>query len=150
MVMQKTHPSFSDAIISLQTSFMKERKWEHVLGIGQVYRSQVAPLAQSFRVEPFLMEAYGLIQYCRYADAKAVLNQAKYFAEKYQRSNDLLKIQKAMELEELGRLYRNMTLVTSVENDFAKNQIEWRMDSGNESLLQALNKVIVKTETQCR
>lgn len=148
--MNRTHPSFSDAVIDLQSSFLKERKWENVMGIGQVFRSQLATSKGSFRVEAFLMEAYGLIQYCRYKDAKAVLRQAKYFAEKYQNLNDLPKIEKAMELEQLGQYYRNVNFINPPQREFSENQIEWKIDAEKESLLYILNQVIVKTENLCR
>ena len=148
--MKRTHPSFPDAVIDLQSRFLKEKKWENVMGIGKVFRTQLAASKESYRVEPFLMEAYGLIQYCRYTDAKAVLNQAKYFAEKFQKLNDLHKIEKAMELEKLGQLYRNVNFINPPEREFSENQIEWKIDSEKESLLYHLNEVIVRTENLCR
>lgn len=120
------------------------------MGIGQVFRAQFATSQESFRAQPFLMEAYGLIQYCRYSDAKAVLNQAKYFAEKYQKLNDLPKIEKAMELEKLAQFYRNVNFINSPQREFSENQIEWRIDPQKESLLYILNHVIVRTENLCR
>lgn len=148
--MKKNHPSLPLAIIDLQSRFLKERKWENVMGIGQVFRAQLATSKESFRVEPFLMEAYGLIQYCHYHEARAVLNQANYFAEKYQRLKDIQKIEKAMELEKLGQLYRNVDFVDPPKGTFSKNQIEWEVDSQNESLLYILSQVIVRTDNLCR
>lgn len=148
--MKKNHPSLPQAVIDLQTRYLKEKKWEHVLGIGQVFRTELAMSKESFRVEPFLMEAYGLIQYCHYHDARAVLNQAKYFAKKYQRSMDIPKIEKAMELEKISQLYRSADFVKPSKSNFSENKIEWQIDAQNESLLYQLDQVIVRTENRCR
>lgn len=148
--MKKNHPLLPQAIIELQTRYLKEKKWEHVLGIGQVFRAQLATTKESFRVEPFLMEAYGLIQYCHYDDARAVLNQAKYFAKKYQRLMDIQKIEKAFELEKLSQLYRSTDFIKSSKSEFSQNKIEWKIEAENESLLYLLNQVIVRTNNLCR
>lgn len=148
--LKSSHPAFADAIVQLQSDYLKEKKWEHVLGVGQVFRIQIAPVRSQFRVDPFLMEAYALIQYCRYSDARAVLDQAQYFAGQFENPDALRKLEKARELEKLTQLYRNLTPVIVSQSNFSNNEIAWQVDPGNKELFDHLDAIIIRVNSECR
>lgn len=148
--MKSTHPEYMNALIELQSTFVKEKKWEHVLGIAYVYRTRIMKAQKTFRVEPFLMEAYSLIQFCRYQDARSVLENGKYYAEKLGSEEDLRKLQKAGELEKLSQLYKNLEPAESDERSFSSNELQWEVATQTDEVLQVLNKVIIRTESLCQ
>lgn len=148
--LRSSHPDFPDAIVELQAQMLKERKWENTLGIAHVFRTGFADQRSTFRADPYLMEAYALIQFCRFDEAGAVLDQAEFYAKKYELPLILTKIQKARELEGLSRLYRNTRPATIKQSSFRKNQIQWTVDPSNEEIFNVLDQVIIRPESRCR
>lgn len=149
-LMEPNHPSFPDAIVALQTKMLKEKKWENVLGIAKIYRTHFPQQRKSFRVEPFLMEAYSLIQFCRFQDARSVLELGEFYAKTYGEEKSLKKIQKAQELEKLSQLYKNLTPPKAIANDFGENQLEWEINPGSKNLFEVLDRILIKTRSLCQ
>ena len=149
-VLQPSHPALPNLIVRLQKDMLQEKKWDHVLGIAQVYRDAVLKDSTSFRVEPFLMEAYSLLQFCRYDDVKSVLKVAAFYAGQFGTKDDLQKIDKAHELGHLSSLYKKNAPVQPKTASFSRNELDWKVDSKNHQLLEHLDQVIVRTESKCQ
>ena len=104
----------------------------------------------SYRVEPVLMEAYALIQFCRYQDARNVLAYGEYYAKKFNHKDDLAKIQKAQELEKLSKLYVNAHPTKSEDQKFEANELEWNLNSDKKEIFKVLDRIKIRTESQCK
>lgn len=137
------------AISELQMNMLKEGKWENVMGIGRYFREGILKGEDFYKVEPFLMEAYALVQYCRYEDAKKVLEQGEYYAQKFGSEADLKKIEKANELKDLSKLFVKENNPVTPRNSFHQNQLEWQISSDNKAVLKYLDRLIIKTESLC-
>lgn len=148
--MHPSNPAFPSAYIELQTSLLKANKWENVMALGLFYRKNFLIHENSFRIEPVLMEAYSLIQFCHFEDAHKVLELGEFYAKKFNRQEDLAKIQKAQELKKLSKLYLNANPPQSESLKFSENELEWQLNPDQIEILKVLDMIKVRTESQCR
>lgn len=148
--MDITHPAYPGTFVELQSAFLKDSKWENVMALGLVFRKHFLVQESTFRVGPVLMEAYSLIQFCRYDEARSVLEYGKFYAKKFNRQDDLLKIQKAQELEKLSKLYVNAHPPLAETPKFEANELEWKLEPEQDGIFKVLDKIKIRTESQCK